>query len=84
MKRAIRPALLLATVGLTLGGCSSHSPTASLSTTSSSRLAEHSMPLSTGDGLGFALYNTQRGMLARGYTDTPVPLPAVATVPTND
>ncbi len=86
MKRACRTVLLLASAALVTTGCSSRATTDSLSTVQSSpnSLTAQAFPMSSSDKLGYALYNTRRGMLARGYTNTPVPLPAVATVPSGD
>lgn len=79
MKRFARPILVLASLAL-LAGCSGRERS-SIVYNGLEQRPDGPFLLTAGDNLGYALYNTQKGMLARGYPNLPVQLPAVAGVP---
>ena len=79
MKRLTRPLFALAAVAV-LSGCSAHQANTVTRNTMQAAPAGPFL-LTAGDNLGYALYNTQKGMVARGYNNTPVQLPALASVP---
>ncbi len=89
MNRALCRSVLAVSVIL-LSGCSARQATqfaaqsASETLARTARLAETGMLLSVGDNLGVSLYNTKKGLLARGYDPITAPATVFASVPIDE